>query len=63
MSESKNHSGREKNKMIGKIFGKIFSYLGLLIAIGGIFHDDVTLFLIGVIILGVAVIVHEVDEK
>lgn len=49
--------------MIGKIIGKIFSYLGLLIAIGGIVWDIIPLFLVGVIILVVGVIAHEVDEK
>jgi len=49
--------------MIAKVLGKIFAYLGNLVAIAGLVWDNIPLFLLGVVILIVGCIMHEFDEK
>lgn len=48
--------------MIAKIWGKIFSYLGILMGVAGLLWENLPFFGVGVFILIIGCIVHELAE-
>lgn len=49
--------------MLAKILGKLFSYLGLLMGCAGAIWDNFYLFFVGVIVMIIGCLMHEINEK
>jgi hypothetical protein len=50
-------------KVWGKFIGKVFSYLGLLIGIGGVVWENLPMFILGIVTIVIGCAIHEANEK